>query len=111
MGAFTLNNGEKVRGTGLTVIDKKGKQILNLPPGASVSYTPSDNPNVAQFVQDPNNPLVGDITTEGDEVGIANITGTITWADGSAKSATAVITVVNSAPESVEFTPGTVEPE
>ena len=110
MEQFRLNNGEKVRGTGLSVLDLKGKQILEPPAGATVTYV-SDNPGVANFVQDPSNALLGDITTEGDEVGVANITGTLTYADGKVLSDVAQVTVITSAPGSVRFTPGTVEPE
>jgi len=110
MEQFRLNNGEKIRGTGLAVLDLKGKQLLEAPAGATVTYV-SDAPNIADFAQDPANPLLGDITTEGNDVGVANITGTLTYADGKVLSDVAQVTVINSAPGSVRFTPGTVEPE
>lgn len=104
----------------LDVKDEKGKVIAALPDGASVVFTSSAE-TVAQFRQgakaadgswtdDPKS-LVGEITTDGDEIGFAVITGTVTWPDGKILSAAEEVEVVNSPPNSASFTVGTPEPD
>jgi hypothetical protein len=106
-----LDNGQMV-GAGLSIFDKKGQLIEegNLPAGSTVVFT-NDNEAAAQFVQNGENSMNGKVTTEGDKVGVSNITGTVTFADGSTKSDILEVTVVNSAPDTARFTVGTPEDE
>jgi hypothetical protein len=104
-----LDNGQSVN-AGLSIFDLKGKLVEELPAGAVVEYV-SDNEQVAQFAQDGPNSISGKVTTLNDDVGVANITGTVTWPDGTVKSDVLEVTVVHSAVDVVRFTVGTPETE
>lgn len=107
-----LNNGERLNGTGLTVLDQKGKPIAALGDGESVSYEASPGgETVAQIVQHPDNPLIVDITTEGDDPGVVTFTGKLVKANGAVLEDQLEVTVINSPAGSVRFSPGSVEPE
>lgn len=115
----TLNNSEKLTGTGMSVFDKKGKALVDpLPAGWQVTYSVEPGKEtIAQFVQDAPNSLGGTVTTEGDDVGVAVITGSVidpngaVLADADGAAPQLEVTVINSAPGTASFTPGTVEPE
>jgi hypothetical protein len=106
MARVQMNDKQHVS-AGLTLLDLDGQPIKALPEGASIAFS-SDNPDVAQFTPDESQ-LNGDIGSGA--VGTANITGTITFADGTVKSDVLEVEVVNSGPGSAQFTVGVPQDE
>jgi hypothetical protein len=104
-----LDNGQKVN-AGLSIFDRKGKLVEELPEGATINYV-SDNEKVAQWQPHAPNSIYGMVTTLNDDVGVANITGTVSWPDGMVKSDVLEVTVIHSAVDVVRFTVGTPEEE
>jgi len=104
-----VTNGQSLPAT-VDVFDEKGKRIAALPADATVVYTES-NSQIAQWVPDASDPLKGKVTTLHDDVGDADITATITFADGKVFTPVLELTVTNSAPSTASFTPGTPENE
>jgi hypothetical protein len=101
MARVQMNDKQHVA-AGLTLLDLDGQPIKVLPEGASIAYV-SDAPEVAEFTPDASQ-LNGDVSSG--KVGVANITGTITFADGSTKADVLEVDVVNSGPGSAQFTVG-----
>jgi hypothetical protein len=101
MARVQMNDKQHVA-AGLTLLDLDGQPISVMPEGASITFV-SDNPDVAQFVPD-STQLNGDVTSG--KIGVANITGTITFADSSVKADVLEVDVVNSGPGSAQFTVG-----
>jgi hypothetical protein len=79
--------------------------IVTLPAGASIDWE-SDNTAVATVVENPNNPLQAQVTAV--SVGTANISATVTNADGTTATGSAVQTVTSATAPVVDVTSVTV---
>jgi hypothetical protein len=87
---------------GVSLIDADGQPITTKPADLTVSFVSSD-PTVADFVVGPDG-MNGDITSG--KVGSCIITASAEKAGGNAIQDTISVAVVNSAPGSLNFTPG-----
>ena len=89
---------------GVTIKDKDGQPCKVIPEGTTVVFTPSTDPTVAEFEVGPDgmNGLV-----KSGLVGTCVLESTTTFPDGRIKNSKMTVNVVNSDPDSADFTPGT----
>lgn len=105
-GTLTLTD-KQLAPAGVTLLDEDGQKIEILPSDYVVTFE-SSNPAVAEFEVGPDG-MNGEVTSG--KVGSSVITATVTFPDGTVKSDTISVSVLNTAPASVNFTAGEPLPE
>lgn len=100
MTSVTLTDKQHVT-AGVTILDEDGQAFEVLPEGFALSFV-SDNPDVAGV----NELDATHIEVTSGKVGFATITASATFPDGTAKTDSLAVTVINSAPGALNLTVG-----
>lgn len=101
--SITMTNRQKVS-AGISVVDQDGQAITTPPPGLTVTFT-SSNDLVAPVIQDPANAFNCEVTSG--QVGSAIVTAEVAGLGPAPVTDTLAVSIINSAPGSLNFTVGT----